>query len=48
MTYSIFARSFADAAHLAEERGWAPSQWIPFLLDTEPYARMRGHYDQSA
>lgn len=48
MIYSIYARSFREAADLARSKGWDSNQWIPFILDTEPYARMRGAYDQAA
>ena len=48
MIYSIYARSFREAADLARSKGWDSNQWIPFILDTEPYARLRGAYDQAA
>ncbi len=48
MIYSIYARSFREAADLARSKSWASNQWIPFILDTEPYAVVRGAYDQSA
>ncbi len=48
MIYSIYARSLAEAQTLARSNGWASNQWIPFIFDTEPYARVRGAYDQAA
>lgn len=48
MIYSIYARSFAEAADLARSKGWDSNQWIPFILDVDAYARVRGAYDQVA
>ncbi|QWY83992.1 hypothetical protein SEA_A3WALLY_181 [Microbacterium phage A3Wally] len=48
MIYSIYARSFAEAADLARSKGWDSNQWVPFILDTNAYARVLGTYDQAA
>ena len=49
MIYSIYARSFTEAADLARSKGWDSNEWIPFILDIDvPYARIRGAYDQVA
>lgn len=48
MDYSIYARSLTEAQDLARSKGWDSNQWILFIYDTEPYARVRGAYDQVA
>lgn len=48
MIYSIYARSFSEAADLARSKSWASNQWVPFILDTPAYARVLGAYDQTA
>jgi hypothetical protein len=49
MMYSIYARSFQEAASLAREKGWDSNQYVSFLIEIdEPYARVLGAYDQTA